>query len=257
MILICAFKYNKTHTQKYFFDILHTVLVLFFITSNNFPLNTNKFMTISNISTILPTAYFPNIQYFTKIINTNKTFIEIEENFPKQTFRNRCQILGANGILNLTVPVTNGRSGKIKTKDIKLNYAENWQHQHFQSIKSAYSSSPFYEFYIDEIKEIFDKKFDFLIDLNNEILSKFTTILSIDKKIKTTSKFIKNYDIDYNDFRFLLSPKVKYNDGKFAAKKYIQVFEDRCEFAPNLSILDLIFNVGNESLSYLITCIAE
>ncbi len=200
---------------------------------------------------IVSTSYLPNIQYFTEIYKAEKIFIEIHENFPKQTHRNRTYILSANGIMPLIVPVNKGRSGKIKTKDITINYAENWQKQHFRSIMSAYRSSPFYDFFIDEFAEFFNKKHKFLIDLNFSILLKINKLLQINKEIKFTDDFVKNYDTSVKDLRFCLDYK-KLNNNNIKQNPYIQVFSDRFEFMPNLSIIDLIFNLGNEAKSWLI-----
>jgi len=206
---------------------------------------------MSSNSILLSTSYFPNIQYFSKILGAKKILIENDETFPKQTFRNRCEIMCANGVLTLIVPVLNGRSGKTKTKDIKISYVERWQKQHLQSIKSAYASSPFFEFFIDEINPFFEKKYKFLIDFNAEIFNVLCELLSLDINTDFTENFVKIDKNNSNDFRFLLSPKVKFDDQNFSPQKYIQVFSDRMDFIPNLSILDLLFNVGQESRANL------
>ncbi len=198
---------------------------------------------------LLPTSYFPNIKYFRLISEYNEIEIEIYEHFPKQTYRNRCEILGANGIMSLIVPVLRGRTGKIFTKDIKISYINNWQKQHFQSLKSAYASAPFYEHYIADIESLFIIKPKFLIELNQKILHIISKLLSFDKKIDFTDDFRNLNNADYIDFRFEFSPKLKEDNS--IKNKYIQVFSDRFDFVPNLSILDLIFNLGPESRNYL------
>ncbi|MBN2891468.1 MAG: WbqC family protein [Bacteroidales bacterium] len=199
--------------------------------------------------TILSTAYFPNIQYFTEVLRASELIIEQYENFPKQTYRNRCHILAANGVLPLVVPVLNGRSGKIKTKDIKISFVENWQKQHYQSIKSAYSSAPFYDYIMPEFEFLFTKKFHFLIELNNSILKTIKKLLEIKTDFSLTEDFIEINEQNKSDFRFTISPKIKID---LNSEKYIQVFSDRFEFQPNLSILDLLFNLGPESRIFLI-----
>ncbi len=201
---------------------------------------------------ILSTAYFPNIRYVSKLLCSDTVYLEIHEHFPKQTYRNRCNILSANGTMPIVVPVLNGRSGKIKTKDIKISYIEKWQHQHFHAIKSAYSSSPFYDFYIDDIHSLFERKYNFLLDLNNKILSFIKKVLNINTQIEETKAFININHQDFEDYRFSISPKNKNTDPNFIQEEYIQVFSDRFDFMPNLSILDLIFNLGTESKSYLL-----
>jgi hypothetical protein len=203
------------------------------------------------MNALFSTAYFPNAIYYANFLRYEKVKIDIFEHFPKQTYRNRCYILAANGVMPLTVPVLKGRTGKIMTKDIKISYIENWQHQHFQSIMSAYSAAPFYDFFIDTFSAVFNKKFDFLIDLNNEIFSSINKILNIDTKIEYTDDFVQ---IDVNnpdDYRFAFSPKNKINFSNSTHINYIQVFSDRYEFVPNLSILDLIFNLGLDTKKYL------
>lgn len=198
---------------------------------------------------IFSTAYFPNIEYISNLIYEKKIQIEQYENFPKQTYRNRCHILAANGIIPLTVPVLKGRSGKIMTKDIKISYVEDWQKQHFQTIKSAYSASPFYEYYMPEIERFFQKKYEYLIDFNIDILKEICELLSIDLEIDLTTDFVPILQENEFDYRFLISPKV---ESQFKPEKYIQVFSDRYEFQSNLSILDLLFNLGTDSRIYLI-----
>jgi len=200
---------------------------------------------------IFPTSYFPNIQYFKNLSNFDEFFIEIFEHFPKQTYRNRCEILGANGILTLIVPVEKGRTGKTFTRDIKITYSENWQRQHYQSIRSAYASAPFYDYYMPEFERVFSRKFQYLIELNQEILQITNKILSFDKKISYTIDFDKNTDNQTFDFRVNFKPAK--NELKiFSESSYIQVFSDRFEFKPNLSILDLIFNLGPESRTFVL-----
>jgi len=197
---------------------------------------------------LLSTAYFPNIQYISFVYNSQKIVIDIDEIFIKQTLRNRCNIQSANGILPLVVPVLHGRSGKIKTKDIKICYDDNWQHRHYQSIKSAYSSSPFFEYYFPEIEIIFNKNFIFLFELNFSILELLNKILKLHKTIEIS----ENLDITQNNFKDNQSiVSIKNNTIDFIPKTYFQVFLDRYKFMSNLSILDLIFNVGNQTKDFL------
>lgn len=204
------------------------------------------------MNALLSTSYFPNIQYFSKFLIFDNIFIEIYEHFPKQTYRNRCNILNSNGIIPLVVPVLNGRNGKIKTRDIKISYKDKWQHQHIQSIISAYRSAPFFDYYFDEINDFLNKKYEFLIDLNSEILSFFLNILNIKTQKQYTSDFIELNNQNFKDYRFSINPKNKISDNEFVAQNYIQVFSDRFDFISNLSILDLIFNNGPQSKTYLL-----
>ena len=200
---------------------------------------------------LLSTAYFPNIQYFSKLANNTEIIVEGNENYQKKSYRNRCEILGANGILTLSVPVE--RTGdKLLISNVKIDYSEDWQKNHLKAIEAAYGLSPFYEFYIDDIKAIFETKHEKLFELNKNILNTVTEITGIETKIEYSKNFI---DIEENskDFRFSIHPKKKMQieDNKFIANKYIQTFSEKFEFIKNLSILDLIFNLGPECLEYL------
>jgi len=193
------------------------------------------------------TAYFPPIEYFSKLIKCKSIYIEIYENYTKQTYRNRCDILSANGRQSLTIPVIKGTTRKITTKDVEIDYSTNWQKIHSKSIEAAYRSSPFYEFFMPEIMPFFEKKYKFLYDFNFQILEIVNDFIDIDTKINFTNDFIKLDTKNLNDFRFSISPKQK---NIFQNTPYTQVFSDKFKFQKNLSILDLIFNMGGESLLY-------
>ena len=198
---------------------------------------------------ILSTAYFPNLQYISKFLLYNKIVIDCNENYSKQSFRNRLQILSANGVQNLTIPVVKNRQCLVK--DIMIDYTENWQKNHSRAILSAYNNSPFYEYYIDEIEPFFINREKYLLDLNTKILSKLLDILQISKSYEFSTDFIKHSDCP--NFRDSIHPKARMNqiDGSFYAKKYIQVFSERYGFIENLSVIDLIFNQGPLSYSII------
>lgn len=196
--------------------------------------------------TLLSTAYFPNIEYLKKIIEADEILIDIYEHFPKQTYRNRCEILAANGVQSLTENVEKGRTGKIITKLIKISYTENWVKNHIIAITSAYKSAPFFEYYWYEFEQILNKNEKYLIDLNQKILQQCIDFLEIDKKINYTSDFIP-LENNFEDYRFKITPKIR----NFKNNRYIQVFSDRFEFIPNMSILDLLFNLGPEAYTYI------
>lgn len=187
-------------------------------------------------STILPTAYFPSILYICNFLKFKEINIECYENYVKQTFRNRCTIIGPNGKQNLIIPVKKGNS-KIQIKDLQISYAENWQKNHLFSLKTAYNSSPFFEYYIHEFDYVFNKKIKYLFELNNRILSSLSSLLKINTKIS----FTKCYN---NNNSFLLK---QHNN----LPKYHQVFDYKFGFIPNVSILDLLFNLGPDSRNYL------
>jgi len=198
-------------------------------------------------SCYLPIAYWGPIQYFTKFLLYDKIFIEQYETYSKQTYRNRCNIYGPNGVQSLNVPVIKGSSKNILTKDITISYDMNWKINHLRSLESAYNSSPFYEFYIDDILQLYKKKYDTLIDFNLDILRLCFEWLQIDDDINLTTDF--NLVVQGDDYRQNMHPKENRNefDGLFKQANYIQGFEQRSGFIPNLSILDLIFNTGPEA----------
>ncbi len=194
-----------------------------------------------------PTYFSPVIQYVA-MAKAGKIQFEIFDNYQKQTYRNRCYIYGANGIQMLTVPVLHMRgSGHQKTKDIRIDNSFSWQNQHLKSIQIAYRSSPFFEYYEDELLPLFQKKFKYLLDLDlaaDEIIS---DLLNMEITKEKTRSYFLEYP-DGNDFRFLVNAKTKKD---FALEKYRQVFSDKHGFIPNLSILDLLFNEGTNTLTYL------
>lgn len=198
-------------------------------------------------SAIFSTAYLPSIGYISSLINFPSVIIEAYENFQKQTIRNRCHILSANGIQTLTLPILHENKIKIHTKDIKICYRESWQRIHWSALCSAYNSSPFFEYYKDDLERIiFDKKI-YLLDMNIDLLEWILKILKIKTTIKLTVEFHKKYAED--DFRFLSNKKnIKHHKLNLP---YSQVFENKFGFTGNLSIVDLIFNTGNTASDYL------
>ncbi|MDQ1769383.1 hypothetical protein GQR60_00965 [Labilibaculum sp. A4] len=208
---------------------------------------------MKNSKALLTTSFFAPIQYYCKLIQYPEIIIEQWEHYSKQSYRNRCNIYGANGVLPLSVPVVKATNKKVFTKDVKISYDTNWQKLHWKGIEAAYKSSPFYEYYIDDLERFFTQKWDFLLEYNNEIQKEIFGILEIDPIIKFSEDFIDFGTSEYDDFREKIHPKVSKleTDDSFTARKYTQVFGDKYGFIENLSILDLIFNLGPDSLSYL------
>lgn len=207
-----------------------------------------------NNKIILSTAYFPPIQYMTKFLSDKGILIESCENYIKQTYRNRCNILTANGVQSLVIPVKKNSDKHNSIKETEIDYKTNWPDIHLKTLDVAYKSSPYYEYYIDSIKKILEKKEKYLFALNNEILRTILTETEINKTYSFSEEYLHLYQ---NDFRNCISTKEKFKteDLNFKQKKYTQVFSDKFPFIENLSILDLLFNEGPNTEIYLKQCI--
>jgi hypothetical protein len=200
---------------------------------------------------LLSTAYLAPIQYYSKLVRFDYITIEKYENFIKQTYRNRCVIYGANGILALSIPVTKDKPKEL-IKDIKIYYKTNWRKMHLKSIESAYRSSPFFEYYIDDFLPFYSKEFKFLIDFNTEIQNTVLENLELEKDIRYTTEYKYTLDLmETQDLREVITPKKNIFDPDFIAPKYNQVFSSKYGFVSNLSILDLLFNEGPNTIDLL------
>ena len=204
-----------------------------------------------NSLAILPSTYFGPIQFYQKLFHYDNCIIEHHENYIKQTYRSRCDIYSPNGLLTLSVPLIKRNKRQI-IKDTKISYEDDWQLLHWRSIESSYRRSPFFEYYEDDLRYLFfEKKYTFLIDLNEEAQKQMLEL--IQKKI--TYSFSSEYIVKYentDDYREIISPKNHLTtDELFTVKPYNQVFETRYGFIPNLSILDLLFNQGPKAADYI------
>lgn len=199
---------------------------------------------------LLSTAYFPPVHYMALFARSDEVLIEKEENYIKQTFRNRCYILSANGPLALSVPVLLGSLHKTALKDIRIDYSKRWQQIHTRGITSSYKSSVYYLYYSDMIEKVINGNYKYLIDLNTDALEIILTITGLTTKVSYTSAF-ENAGAEGYDFRYEITPKKKIQSSIHNLKEYYQVFKNKSGFVPGLSILDLIFNTGPDSISYL------
>jgi hypothetical protein len=195
---------------------------------------------------LLSTAYLPPIEYFSLLNEWDTALIEKEENYTKQTYRNRCYILSASGTQILTIPVLEGSFHKTAIRDIKIDYSKRWCQVHLGAISAAYRSSPYFDFYYDDIERIILKNSTFLLDLNFELLSFLICALKINVDIKHTTHFEPALN-GKNDYRYLISPKTaRLHD----TKQYFQTFTFDSGFVQGLSIIDLLFNTGPDSVLY-------
>lgn len=208
---------------------------------------------------LLSTAYLPPIEYFAAIANASAILLEGAEMYQKQSYRTRCRIISGNGILVLTVPVLR-KDGvhKCPVKEVRIDYSKPWLLQHKRALEAAYMSSPFFEYYADDIFPILDKKEKFLVDMNLLLVRKITELIGIPENIKFTDTFLNPADLKaergITDLRERIHPKNPEENllrqlGK--EKPYYQVFTNKQGFVPNLSIIDLLCNEGPNSVSFL------
>lgn len=201
----------------------------------------------------LSSAYLAPIEYYSKLANYDQVFIEQHDHYIKQTYRNRCTIAGPNGELALSVPTIRPTALKCPVKDIRISDHGNWRHLHWNAIESAYNSTPFFEYYKDDFRPFYEKKYDFLADFNEELCALVCKLIDIQPNMQRTSEYKTAFAVDEIDFREIIHPKKDYRieDPEFIAKPYYQVFQSKFGFLPNLSVIDLLFNMGPESIFVL------
>ena len=191
---------------------------------------------------IFSTAYFPCISYMAHFLAENEPVIEVFDTYHKQTYRNRCRVLTANGVESLSVPVIKVNGNHTMTKDIVISYKEHWQQIHRRCLESAYKAAPYFDHYYDYLKPVYETRFDRLIDLNDAALTAILKILKNKKEIVHTTDYVHEAEHDYRE---AFSPKAQPDFDAFP--QYYQVFGAKFPFAADLSILDLIFNEGPKS----------
>ncbi|MDR2145304.1 MAG: WbqC family protein [Tannerella sp.] len=197
---------------------------------------------------LLSTAYLAPIQYYAKLASFDEIRIEVCENYPKQTYRNRCHIASANGVQALTVPVEKPDTPKCFTRDIRISEHGYWRHVHWQALVSAYRTSPFFEYLEDDFRPFYEQKYDFLVDFNDALQAMICSLLEISPDIRHTTVY---EPVVANDFRTVIDPRHPQPDLHFSPTPYYQIFRDKHGFLPNLSIVDLLFNMGKEGVEYI------
>lgn len=203
--------------------------------------------------TYFSSAYWPNLYYFYHLLKADSILVEACEHYQKQSFRNRTQILSANGKLDLSVPVIY-KQNKEPIKDIEISYRDNWQLKHWGAIISAYRNSPYFEYFEQDLKEFYFKRFELLLDYNTKQVQFIFKILKVNKEIHLTSDYERS-PLNVLDLRESIHPKKKIvhlpEVNKVLSAKYYQTFSSKFDFVPNLSILDLVFNIGLGARDYL------
>ena len=191
-------------------------------------------------------SYFPSISHYIALTQADTVTFEMEDNFQKQTNRNRMYIYSPNGIQLLNVPVKHSAEKHQKFKDVRIENDFGWQKNHFKSLEAAYRTSPFFEYFEDDFRPLFEKKHEFLMDLNLEIFELVNDSLGIHIKAEKTIEFFYKVP-NFNDFRHLINGKKDTTQ----IEEYTQVFNEKHGFINNLSILDLLFNEGRYAVDYL------
>ncbi len=198
-------------------------------------------------SALLQITYFGPIQWYQKLNRYDQCLIEQHDSYQKQTYRNRCVIATANGLQALTVPVEVSGE-KQMVKDVRISDHNQWRRVHWNALQSAYSESPFFEYYADDIRPFFEQRYEYLVDFNEAIRQKMCELIDIRPEVAYTSDYEKQHP---HDFRDIINAKHPKPDSELEIRSYWQVFDRKHGFQPNLSILDLLFCMGPEAIFYL------
>ena len=195
---------------------------------------------------LLSTAYLGNVRYYTKLLlAAEPVVIDLGEHYRKQSFRNRCEILGANGVIALTVPVYKTSGEKTPSRAVRIDHSKAWRHQHWNSIHSAYKNSPYFDHYAEAFEPVYEQRYELLWELNRDLQRAVLDSLEIRADFSYSETYEEAMETD-RDWRDALSekPRLSRSDPDFSPVPYYQVFPELSGFRPNLSILDLLFNEG-------------
>lgn len=200
---------------------------------------------------LLSSTYFGPVQWYQKLNRYGLCLLERHDHFVKQTYRNRCLIATTAGTQALTVPTEHGEDSKCRMGDMRISDHGNWRHLHWNALLSAYGESPFFEYYADDLRPFFEQRWEHLFDFNLAITHKLCELLDIRPNLQLTDCYADAEVLGADDFRDAIRPKKPLPDPSFASIPYYQVYQQKHGFQPNLSILDLLFNEGNEAIFYL------
>lgn len=197
---------------------------------------------------LLTSCYLAPVAYYSHLYRARQAVIEVNDHYQKQSYRNRCVIAGANGPLTLSIPVVKPENGKGGIREVRIADYDNWRHLHWNAIRSAYNTAPFFQYYEDDFRPFYEKPYTFLHDFNEGLRQLVCRLIGIHIPIGYTSEYLKKAPPELLDLREAIHPKRAF---PFTPKPYYQVFAQKHGFLPNLSILDLLFNMGNESRLFL------
>ena len=199
-------------------------------------------------TTILSSLYLAPVEYYASLYRSELVVIEINDNYQKQSYRNRCTIASANGPISLSIPIVKPDKDKSRMKDIRIADHANWRHLHWNAILSAYSSTPYFQYFEDDFRPFYERKIEFLHDFNEELRQLICRFIGIESKVSYTETYINEEIEGYIDLREKIHPK---KESDLKTEPYYQIFASKYGFINNLSILDLLFNMGNEARLYL------
>jgi hypothetical protein len=207
---------------------------------------------------ILSASYLPNIQYFSKLLTYPEVIIEIFDTYQKQSYRNRTTILGANGPLDLVIPVKRPDGNSTKTCNVQIDYDMPWQKTHWKAIISSYKHSPFFDIFEPELEPVYTRNFKYLVDWNLTIIDTILKITGFQAHYKKSNSYIIA-EKSLRDFRDTIHPKIRMHahDHEFSQIHYFQVFDKKFGFIPNLSFIDLLFNEGPQAVYLCKKCIKK
>ena len=202
-------------------------------------------------SILLPSTYLGPVSYYAQIMQPGKVMLDLHEHYIKQTYRNRCRILTANGLLNLIIPVIKVNGNHTRVKDVVIDYSEKWQINHWRAIESAYNNAPYFLYYREDLEPLYRKAFRYLAEFNSSLLSMIMTLIDIEKEVGYAEAYVQVQANGVSDLRGGFNPKQQNLLLNFPA--YSQVFSERRGFQPDLSIIDLLFNLGPDTKDYLLS----